>query len=154
MKSEGIDIVRERLAANQHDIWSHWMKYQLSVCIQNPDGSVTIPVDKVERWKRQTETKYFQLPESEKESDRHQADKVLGALASIKVPGNYVTRDGSKAYIWEEREVTEEVAPYFERFAVGDLYLIGTVEGGGMNCWFVNGEDASGDSCWDLLQLI
>ena len=72
--------MREELAATQHDIWAHWMKYQFSVCIENEDGSLTIPAEKVERWKRQMNTPYFELTEKEKESDRHQADKVIKTM--------------------------------------------------------------------------
>ncbi len=68
---------RERLAALQHDIWAHWIRYQFSCCIKNEDGSLTIPADKVERWTRQKDTAYMHLTEREKESDREQADKVI-----------------------------------------------------------------------------
>lgn len=76
MKSD----VREQLAAMQHEIWTHWMRYQFSCCIENADGSLTIPAEYVERWRRQMETAYSQLPESERESDREQADKILKIL--------------------------------------------------------------------------
>lgn len=72
--------LRERLAVIQHDIWSHWMTYQFSVCRRNDDGTMTIPAEKVLRWKRQAETLYGYLPDPERESDRHQADKILAAL--------------------------------------------------------------------------
>jgi len=72
--------LRERLADVQHDIWAHWMDYQFSVCQYNEDGSVTIPADKVERWMRQQGAPYDALTEKERESDRHQADKVLAVL--------------------------------------------------------------------------
>ena len=68
---------RERLAAIQHAIWSHWMTYQFSVCLRNDDGTMTIPAQKVARWERQASTPYSRLPESERESDRHQADRIL-----------------------------------------------------------------------------
>jgi hypothetical protein len=68
---------RERLAAIQHDIWSHWTRYQFSVCQRNDDGSLTIPAEKVERWERQAATPYSALSEAERESDRDQADKVI-----------------------------------------------------------------------------
>ena len=69
--------MREELAAIQHDIWAHWMHYLFSVSRQNPDGSYTIPADKVERWLRQMETGYADLEEAERDSDREQADKIL-----------------------------------------------------------------------------
>ncbi len=72
--------MKELLAHVQHAIWAHWMQYLFSVCQTNDDGSVTIPSDKVERWKRQMYTDYYNLSEKEKDSDRHQADKVLDVL--------------------------------------------------------------------------
>lgn len=75
--------MREAAADVQHQIWAHWMKYVFSICPQQEDGSVIIPADKVERWKRQVNTPYQDLSEKEKESDRHQADKVLSALNII-----------------------------------------------------------------------
>lgn len=74
-------ILREQLADVQHGIWSHWMRYLFSMCQRNEDGSFTIPVDKVKRWERQTGALYGELTEQERESDRHQADKVLAVLA-------------------------------------------------------------------------
>ncbi len=72
--------LREEIADVQHGIWSHWMNYQFSVCQYNEDGSVTIPADKVERWMRQQGSPYSALTDKERESDRHQADKVLEVL--------------------------------------------------------------------------
>jgi hypothetical protein len=69
--------ITERLAAEQHAIWAHWMKYQFSCCVINEDGSVTIPADKVERWKRQMETPYSDLTDREKLSDIDMATRVI-----------------------------------------------------------------------------
>lgn len=66
----------EKIASLQHDIWSHWMTYLFDVSILNEDGSVTIPKEKVERWKRQMSTSYFNLSASEKQSDLEQAIRV------------------------------------------------------------------------------
>jgi len=38
---------------------------------------LTIPMWAVERWQRQMNTPYAELPEEEKNSDREEADKVL-----------------------------------------------------------------------------
>lgn len=78
----GCDDLREKLADVQHEIWSHWMKWQFSCCQQNSDGSLTIPAVKVERWQRQMNTSYNDLSFAEQESDREQADKVLNVLES------------------------------------------------------------------------
>ena len=44
---------------------------------RNPDGSVTIPADKVERLERQMKTAFTELPDVEKASDFDEADKIL-----------------------------------------------------------------------------
>jgi len=67
----------EQLAAYAHEAWSGWMKYLFQKSPTNPDGSVTIPVELVERWKRQMNTAYEDLPEKEKESDREEALKMM-----------------------------------------------------------------------------
>lgn len=72
--------MREALADVSHDIWSHWMRWQFSVCTRNADGSLTIPAERVERWTRQINTTYADLSEAEKESDREQADKILAVI--------------------------------------------------------------------------
>lgn len=77
-----VNMKREVLADVQHAIWAHWMRYVFSICPQNDDGSVTIPADKVTRWKRQVDTLYVDLTEKEKDSDRSQADKVIHAIAN------------------------------------------------------------------------
>lgn len=74
------DNIREKLADHQHQIWLHWMRYQFECCIENQDGSVTIPYEKVQHWKRQMETPYGKLSEQEKESDRQEADKIIRLL--------------------------------------------------------------------------
>ncbi len=70
-------IMIEHLADIQHDIWAHWMDYLFSVCTDNPDGSVSIPADAVKHWQRQIKTKYVDLSEKEKDSDREQAISII-----------------------------------------------------------------------------
>ena len=74
------EVMIEAIAAIQHEIWSHWMKYLFSQCPDVAFGIKCIPADKVERWMRQMETPYAELSEKEKESDRDQARKVMEAL--------------------------------------------------------------------------
>ena len=71
----------EKLANIQHDIWAHWMQYMFSVCVQTQnDESLIIPENKVIRWRKQMETSYNDLSESEKESDRKVVKEFLGFL--------------------------------------------------------------------------
>jgi hypothetical protein len=74
---------REPLAAVSHDIWSSWMRWMFLMGeFDYVSGTWKMPKDKVERWKRQMDTDYADLTEKEKESDRHQADKILKVLDS------------------------------------------------------------------------
>ncbi len=68
---------REILADIQHEIWASWMEYLFSVCTDNLDGSVTIPASSVNHWQRQIATRYIDLSEREKDSDREHADKIM-----------------------------------------------------------------------------
>ena len=71
------ELQLESLAAIQHEIWSHWMRYLFASSHENADGSYTIPVDKARRWQRQMYVKYEDLTDDEKESDRDQARKII-----------------------------------------------------------------------------
>ena len=60
----------ERLAALEHEQWSHWTDYFLAH--SSPEN--------VKRWARQAATPYEELNEAEKEADRKWARRVLAAL--------------------------------------------------------------------------
>lgn len=94
------NILREALAAYAHDgAWSGWMKYQFSKGDLNPDGSWTMPAWAVERWMRQMNTPYNQLSESERASDRAEADKMLAIIhadAEQLINGNGHTLGGEE----------------------------------------------------------
>ena len=68
---------RELLSDYAHEAWCGWMKYMFSKAVVNSDGTWTMPQWAVERWQRQMNTKYSELPEEEKKSDREEADKML-----------------------------------------------------------------------------
>jgi len=72
----------EALAVIEHERWSHWQRYMHSKCEPQPDGSLRIPADLVQRWQRQTETPYSALTEKEKESDREQVRIYLGRISA------------------------------------------------------------------------
>lgn len=74
------ESLREALAAYAHEAWAGWMLYMFSKSPRNDFGQVVIPVDLVTRWARQMNTPYAILPESEKKSDRDEADKMLAIM--------------------------------------------------------------------------
>ena len=58
------------LAAIQHDIWSHWMRW----FFENDTE------ENRERWRRQMNTPYHALSEKEKASDRKVVWQFMGAI--------------------------------------------------------------------------
>lgn len=72
--------MRELIASIIHDIWSHWMQYLFDVSVRHSDGSITISAHQVRRWKVQMNLPYSELFETEKNSDREQADKILKGI--------------------------------------------------------------------------
>lgn len=78
--------IREELAAVAHSQWAGWMRYMFEKCIRLPgaDAGFYIPKQYVERWTRQMNTSYPDLPENEKESDRTEADVVLSVLRDLR----------------------------------------------------------------------
>ena len=78
--------LREPLARYAHEAWSGWMQYMFGKCDANGESHngyylmLRMPRALYNRWQRQMETAYADLPESEKESDREQADKILETI--------------------------------------------------------------------------
>jgi hypothetical protein len=72
----------EQLAAIEHERWSHWQRYVHNNGVRQPDGSLLLPPDLVARWEKQIETKYADLANAEKESDREQVRKYLPLIVS------------------------------------------------------------------------
>jgi len=56
------------------------MKYMFEKMTINDDGTATIPKWAVGRWSRQMNTKYSDMPDNEKESDREEADRMLSII--------------------------------------------------------------------------
>ena len=73
---ESKDII-EDMADQEHDSWARWMEHLFNKSEKNPDGTVTIPKDKVDRWERQMKTDYEDLSDKEKESDRKEVRKFI-----------------------------------------------------------------------------
>jgi len=73
----------EHLADMCHEQWARWMRYLFSKSTINEAGECIIPKELTDRWKRQVETTYKYLSESEKDSDRTEAIKYLELLKVI-----------------------------------------------------------------------
>lgn len=84
------NMTRETLAEYAHDAWTGWMKYMFEKGVLLNDKGMTpepgeparlmLPTWSVERWQRQMNTEFSALPESEKESDRAEADRMLAIV--------------------------------------------------------------------------
>ena len=70
-------LLQELLAEYAHAAWSGWMQYMFSKSMLHADGSVTIPASLVQRWTRQMNTLYKDLPEVEQRSDLEEAEKMI-----------------------------------------------------------------------------
>jgi hypothetical protein len=70
----------EELAAVEHERWSHWQRYMHSKGERQPDGSLVILPELVERWERLMATPYRALTDAEKESDREQVRRYLQTI--------------------------------------------------------------------------
>jgi len=57
----------------EHDRWARWQKYMFSKGTVDENGVFHLPKEFVERWFRQIDTKYADLSEPEKESDRKES---------------------------------------------------------------------------------
>lgn len=79
-----LDELRESLADYAHDAWAGWMEYLFAQCpkptMESHDGYYLHLRALYDRWHRQMGTPYKDLPESEKESDRVEADKMLAIV--------------------------------------------------------------------------
>lgn len=81
------EVLREELAAYAHEAWTGWMLYLFEKSRYDSErGTVTIPRELVDRWTRQMQTDYADLPEAEKESDRKEADRMLVLMEGIRGP--------------------------------------------------------------------
>jgi hypothetical protein len=79
-RHEATERVREHLAAYAHAAWGGWMRYMFSLGVTNEDGSFTIAPGHVQRWHRQMNTLYADLPPNEQWSDQLEADKMLALM--------------------------------------------------------------------------
>ena len=90
--------LREELAAYAHEAWSGWMQYMFDqghfrTVDKDDAGTPGVPTKiwvmpdwAADRWTRQMNTPYAELSDSEKESDRHEADRMLEVFDRIRKP--------------------------------------------------------------------
>lgn len=71
------DALVDRLAAIEHERWSHWQRYMHGKATRQADGALLIPSDLVARWEKQIATPYVDLPADEQESDKEQVERYL-----------------------------------------------------------------------------
>lgn len=76
----GEETLLEVLSNIEHERWARWQKYLHSLCHRVSDGSLIIPSDSVAHWEKLINTKYKDLPEISKESDRKEARITLSLL--------------------------------------------------------------------------
>lgn len=74
------ECLKESIADLQHEIWTEEIENLFRVSYHIDDGSVWIPVKKVEHYKKLIKTPYYKLSEEEKDNVREQADKILELL--------------------------------------------------------------------------
>jgi hypothetical protein len=71
------DGLLQRLAAVEHERWSHWQQYMHEKGKRLPDGSLTLPADLVRQWDEQIHTQYADLSLAEQISDQEQVQRYL-----------------------------------------------------------------------------
>jgi hypothetical protein len=105
-KQDEIARLREALAEYAHEAWSGWMIHMFSkgkfTYFDINDGwqeNWIMPSWAVARWKRQMNTPYSELSESEKESDRVEADNMLAILERIGEPATVPVEVLNSLYI-------------------------------------------------------
>jgi len=82
-----MNSLKEDLAEYAHEAWIGWIKFMWSQAYRRDvfiggeiQKCIVIPEDCVKRWERQMKTKYKDLSESEKNSDRLEANKILRVI--------------------------------------------------------------------------
>lgn len=112
LKTPMITDMREKMAALCHDQWAGWMEY-LFLKSKQVDGCVIIPAWAVERWRRQVATRYPDLTEDEKNSDRNEADRFLSIFNAEIERKDKLIEQMRAALLWLYRWVKAE-AEHFQ----------------------------------------
>jgi len=98
-------LLREKLAGLAHDQWAGWMEY-LFFKSKQVDGCVVIPAWANERWRRQVATRYTDLSEEEKDSDRSEADKFLAVFNAQLAERDKLIEQMKDALQWYKEQVS------------------------------------------------
>lgn len=74
------DELIERLAAVEHERWADWQSWVHHQGHRTADGNLVLSAGTIARWERQIATKYEDLSEQERESDRAQVWRYWGLI--------------------------------------------------------------------------
>ena len=113
---EDIAKVIEVMADVEHDRWSKWHRYFISKCRvylpTEPSDVVllALPKELSERWTRQCDTKYANLSETEKDSDRNEVRNTLIALSKIQAKISLDSSEGMSGSGKVINKIQEETA--------------------------------------------
>ena len=77
------DRAIDRLAAVEHERWSHWQQYLHDQGERRGDGALVISAELVSRWEKQIRTPYAELSPEEQESDREQVRLYLPTVIEV-----------------------------------------------------------------------
>lgn len=80
--SEALEAFVELGADIEHDRWARWQKHMFSKGTVDENGVFHLPKEFVDRWFLQIDTKYADLSEPEKESDRKETRNYIPIIKS------------------------------------------------------------------------
>ena len=83
LKPDAREALIHRLAAIEHERWSHWQRYMHGKATRQEDGALLLPADLVARWEKQIATAYADLPADEQESDKEQVERYLPIIEEV-----------------------------------------------------------------------
>jgi len=92
-----LETLVEKLAAIEHERWAHWQRYMHDKGERRPDGSLVLPAELVRHWDTQFATRYVDLSEKEKTSDREQVRRYLPVIAAALSDYDSATGIGERA---------------------------------------------------------
>lgn len=83
------------IAGKHHDYWRHWIKYLFSRAEHNPDGSITIDREYVDKWLRRMNFEYNALSGREQSYNLDMVEQFfIEFIRYILIPNEKWLRDG------------------------------------------------------------